>query len=180
MEDFTNNTGQAREQLPGQAPRPAGQTLGIAALITAIVTFVIAVIPCVGLIAVIPGIIAIVLASVGLSQAARNDSPRGILLAGLIIGVVATLISMSQIMVAGKLGDKFDKQWGGEIENVFKDVQEDVLDGLEVAKIDIRVENGDDSVHIQVGSGRDDRRRQPEELEEGKTVGTNDTVETNN
>ena len=43
----------------------SGQTLGIAALITAIITFVIAVIPCIGLVAIIPGIIAIVLASVG-------------------------------------------------------------------------------------------------------------------
>ncbi|MBN2666006.1 MAG: DUF4190 domain-containing protein [Bacteroidales bacterium] len=178
MEDFTNNTGQSPEQIPGQTPKPAGQTLGIAALITAIVTFVIAVIPCVGLIAVIPGIIAIVLASVGLSQAARNDSPRGVLLAGLIIGIVATLISLSQIMVAGKIGDKFDKEWGGEIENVIKDVQKDVLDGLEDANVDIRIENGEETVEIKVGEGREDRRRQLEELEEGKTV-TNDTVDKN-
>ena len=178
MEDFTNNTGQPQGQIPGQTPRPAGQTLGVAALITAIVTFVIAVIPCVGLIAIIPGIIAIVLASVGLSQAARNDSPRGLLLAGLIIGIVATLISMSQIMVAGKIGDKFDKEWGGDIENVFKDVQKDVLDGLEDANVDIRIENGDDTVTIKVGEGREDRRRQLEELEEGNTV-TNDTADKN-
>ena len=51
----------------------SGQNLGIAALITAIITFVLAVIPCVGIIAIIPGIIAIVLASVGLSQASRNQ-----------------------------------------------------------------------------------------------------------
>ena len=37
----------------------SGQNLGIAALITAVITFVLAVIPCVGLIAIIPGIIAI-------------------------------------------------------------------------------------------------------------------------
>lgn len=178
MEDFTNNTGQPREQLPGQTPRPAGQTLGVAALVTAIVTFVIAVIPCVGLIAVIPGIIAVVLASVGLSQASKNSSPRGVLLAGLIIGIVAILISMSQIMVVGKIGDKFDKKWGGDIENVIKDVQKGVLDGLDDANVDIRIENGDDSVHIQVGGGREDRRRQLEELEEGNTV-THDTVDKN-
>jgi uncharacterized membrane protein len=110
MEDFTTNTGQNQGPLSGQpSKQPAGQSLGIAALITAIVTFVLAVIPCVGLIAMIPGIIAIVLASVGLSQASRNDSPRGVLIAGLIIAVVATLISFSQIFVVGKIGDKFHK-----------------------------------------------------------------------
>ena len=45
------------------------QNLGIGALITAIITFVLAVIPCVGLIAIIPGIIALVLSIVGLSHA---------------------------------------------------------------------------------------------------------------
>ncbi len=114
MEDFTTNTSQSREPLPGQTPRPpAGQNLGIAALITAIVTFVLSVIPCVGIIAIVPGIIAVVLASIGLSQASRNDSPRGVLVAALIIGVVATMIAFSQIFVAGKIGEKFEKNWGG-------------------------------------------------------------------
>ena len=84
-------------------PNKTGSNLGIAALITAIITFVLAVIPCVGLIAIIPGIIAIVLASVGLSQAARNSSPRGVLVAGLIIAIIASLISVSQVFVASKI-----------------------------------------------------------------------------
>ena len=109
MEDLSKNPNQYTEpaQAPGQPERkPGGQNLGVAALITAIITFVFAVIPCVGLMAVIPGIIAIVLASVGLSQAARNNSPRGILVAGLIIGIVATIISISQIFVAGEIARK--------------------------------------------------------------------------
>ncbi len=57
-------------------PKNTGSNLGIAALITAIITFVLAVIPCVGIIAIIPGIIAIVLASVGLSQASRKRIRR--------------------------------------------------------------------------------------------------------
>ncbi len=176
MEDFTNNSGQPGGQYPGQTQRTSGQTLGIAALVTAIVTFVIAVIPCVGLIAVIPGIIAVVFASVGLTQAARDDSSRAIPLAGLILGVVATLISVSQIMVVGQLSDRFNKQWGGDIENVIKDVRKDVLDKLEEANVDISVENGDESVTIQIKEGREDRRRQLEELEESNTV-SNDTLD---
>jgi len=93
MEDFTANTSQPREPLPGQNPRlPAGQNLGIAALITAIVTFVLSVIPCVGIIAIVPGIIAIVLASIGLSQASKTDSTSGVLTNGLILSDVATII----------------------------------------------------------------------------------------
>lgn len=176
MEDFTTNTGQNQGQVSGQpSKRPTGQNLGIAALITAIVTFVLAVIPCVGLIAMIPGIIAIVLASVGLSQASRNETPRGVLVAGLIIGVVATLISFSQIFVVGKIGHKFEKDWGGQIENVINDVQENVLDELENSNVNIKVQNGEDKVEINVGAGKNDRQQELEELEKGNTS-TNDTL----
>ena len=117
-----------------------GQNLGIAALITAIITFVLAVIPCVGMIAIIPGIIAIVLASVGLSQAARNNSPRGILVAGLIIGIIASLISVSQVFVASK-DCKNSGKWPGDIQNIINDVQDNVIKDLEDANISIKVES---------------------------------------
>jgi hypothetical protein len=177
MEDFTTNTGQNQGPLSGQpSKQPAGQSLGIAALITAIVTFVLAVIPCVGLIAMIPGIIAIVLASVGLSQASRNDSPRGVLIAGLIIAVVATLISFSQIFVVGKIGDKFHKEWGNGIENVINDVQKNVLDNLEDNNINIKVESNGDSVEIKMNTDKKDRHQELEELEKANT-GSNDTLD---
>jgi phosphate/sulfate permease len=146
----------------------SGQNLGIAALITAIITFVLAVIPCVGLIAIIPGIIAIVLASVGLSQAARNDSPRGVIIAGLIIAIVASMISFSQLFVAGKIFHKADK-WPGKIEKIVDKVQEDVLRDLEDANISIKVENGDEKVEITTGSDKKDKEKTLEELETGKT-----------
>ncbi len=177
MEDFTTNTGQNQGPLSGQpSKQPAGQSLGIAALITAIVTFVLAVIPCVGLIAMIPGIIAIVLASVGLSQASKNDSPRGVLIAGLIIAVVATLISFSQIFVVGKIGDKFHKEWGNGIENVINDVQKNVLDELEDNNINIKVESNGDSVEIKMNADKKDRHQELEELEKANT-GSNDTLD---
>jgi hypothetical protein len=148
----------------------SGQTLGIAALITAIITFVLAVIPCVGMIAIIPGIIAIVLASVGLSQAARNDSPRGVLVAGLIIGIIASLISFSQVFVAGKFADK----WPKNIEKIVNDVQENVVKDLENANVSIKVQNGDEKVEINVGQDKKDKEQTLEELEKGTT--SNDTL----
>jgi hypothetical protein len=149
----------------------SGQTLGIAALITAIITFILAVIPCVGLIAIIPGIIAIVLASVGLSQAARNNSPRGVLVAGLIIAIIASLISISQLFVAGKLADKFPKN----IEKLVNDVQENVVKDLEDANISIKIQSNGDSVEINTSSDKKDREQTLEELEKGSS--SNDTLD---
>jgi hypothetical protein len=177
MEDFTTNTGQSQGQPSGQPPRrPGGQSIGIAALITAIITFVLAVIPCVGLIAMIPGIIAIVLASVGLSQASRNDSPHGVLIAGLIIGVVATLISFSQIFVVGKIGGKFQKEWGGKIENVINDVQENVINELEDANVSIKINSNGDTLEINTNADKKNRHQELEELEKANT-GSNDTLD---
>jgi len=152
----------------------SGQNLGIAALITAIITFVLAVIPCVGLIAIIPGIIAIVLASVGLSQATRNNSPRGVLIAGLIIAILASLISVSQLFVVGKIADKAGN-FPGNIENIINDVTDQVSRDLEDANISIKVESNGDKVEISTSSDKKDREQKLEDLEKGNAP-ANDTV----
>ena len=143
MEEVKNNT---------------GQNLGIAALITSIITFVLAVIPCVGLIAIIPGIIAIILASVGISQASRNNSPRGVLVAGLIIGIVASMISVSQIFVAAKIASKSDK-WPNNIQNIINDVQDNVVKDLEDANVSIKVESNGNKVEINASSDKKDQEK---------------------
>jgi hypothetical protein len=162
MEDIKNNT---------------GQNLGIAALITAIITFVLAVIPCIGLIAIIPGIITIVLASVGLSQAARNNSPRGVLIAGLIIGIIASLISISQGFVAGRIAKHADK-WPGDIENIIKDVQDNVIKDLEDNNVSIKISTDTDTVNIdaKVSVSKKNREKRLEDLEGGNTE-KNDTLQ---
>lgn len=146
----------------------SAQNLGIAALITGIITFVLAVIPCVGILAIVPGIISIVLASVGLSQASRNDSPKGVIIAGLVIGIVAVMISFSQVFVAGRLARNADK-WPHELKNVVEDVREDVLKDLKDANISIKIEGEDENgekVEINVNTDKkDDLVKQLEDLE---------------
>jgi uncharacterized membrane protein len=93
----------------------------------------------VGLIAIIPGIIAIVLASVGFPRLRRNNSPRE-LLAGLIIAIIASMISFSQIFVAGKIAHKADK-WPNNIGNIINDVQDNVTKDIEDANVSIKVES---------------------------------------
>jgi hypothetical protein len=163
MEDVKNNT---------------GQNLGIAALITAIITFVLAVIPCVGLIAIVPGIIAIVLASVGLSQASRNNSPRGVAIAGLVIGIIASMISLSQVFVVGKIAQKASngENWPSGIQNIINDVQENVTKELEDANVSIKVESNGDKVEINTSTNKKGQEKTLEDLEGGNTQ-KNDTLQ---
>jgi len=152
----------------------SGQNLGIAALITAILTFVLAVIPCVGLIAIIPGIIAVVLASVGLSQASRDNSPHGVALAGLIIGIIAIMISFSQIFVAGRIARKADK-WPGKIENIVNDVQDNVMKGIEDANVSIKVDSNGDTIKIITTREKKNKEQTLEDLEKGNSS-ANDSI----
>jgi hypothetical protein len=153
----------------------SGQNLGIAALITAVITFVLAVIPCVGLIAIIPGIIAIVLATVGLSQASRYNSPRGVLLAGLIIAIVASMISFSQIFVAGKIARHADK-WPNNFQNIINDVQDKVDKEINDANVSIKVESNGNTVEINSNADKKDNAKKLEDLEGGDTV-KSDTIQ---
>jgi len=144
----------------------SGQNLGIAALVTAVITFVLAVIPCVGLVAIIPGIIAIILATVGLSQANRNNSPRGVALAGLIIAIIASMISLSQIFVAGKIAQKADK-WPNNIQNIINDVQDNVTREIQDNNVSIKIESNGDKVEINTNPNKKDQEKTLEELEGG-------------
>ena len=158
-----------------------GQNLGIAAIIIAIVTFMFAVIPCIGLLAIIPGIIAIVLAIVGLSQVSRN---KGLSIAALIIAIVACLISVSQIFVAGKLlSETGIKKLPTELQNAVKEIKSEIFKELENENFSIRIKKDGKTVNID-GDGNSieinvnkDRQRILEELE-GVTA-PNDSLQSN-
>jgi uncharacterized membrane protein YgaE (UPF0421/DUF939 family) len=172
MEEVRNNTGQFTKN-------NTGQNLGIAALVIGVITFVLGVIPCIGLIAIIPGIIAIIVASVGLSQANRTGSPRGVLLAGLIIAVIGVMISFSQIFVVGKIAQKAD-HWPNNIQNIINDVQDNVTKELEDANVSIKVESNGDKVEINANSNKRDQEKKLEDLEgvtEKSDTLKNDTVQ---
>lgn len=153
----------------------SGQNLGIAALITAIITFVLAVIPCIGIIAIIPGIIAVVLASIGLSQASRSDAPRGVIVAGMVIGIVALMISFSQVFIFGRLANNSSK-WPHDIKSAVDEVREDILRDLEKSDVSIKIESNGEKIEINTSPNKEDKEKQLEDLEEGKSE-KNDTLE---
>ena len=151
-----------------------GHSLGVAALITSIVTIVMALIPCIGMIAIIPGIVAIVLAVVGISQANRANAPRGMMVAALIIGIVASFISLSQYVVAAKLVS--DKEgWKGDWENAMEDVRKEILDEFDREGVSIKIQKGDESVEIKASGNRSDMEKKLEILE-GEVVVEVDTI----
>ena len=169
--------------------KKSSNNMGLVAFIVAIVAFVMAIIPCVGIIAIIPCIIAIVIAAIGLPQANRNDSPRGMLISGLIIGIIALFISMCQIFIITKLVENSDNLGEG-LEEILEDIGLRVNDGVisitddedtivigvdSEGKPIVQITGEDGSVVIN-GKGASDKMMETlEELEAGESSSTGST-----
>jgi hypothetical protein len=72
----------------------SGQGLGIAGLVLGIVAIPLAVIPCTTAFGILLGILGITLSAIGLSQATRAQSPKGLILSGLVLSIIATIIAI--------------------------------------------------------------------------------------
>jgi hypothetical protein len=82
----------------------AGQGMGIASLVLGILAVITSFVPCFGAFALIFGALAIVFGALGLSQAKRGGGRTGMPIAGLILGVLATLfIIIWVIIIAGAI-----------------------------------------------------------------------------
>jgi hypothetical protein len=152
----------------------SSQNLGVAALITAIVTFILAVIPCIGVVAIIPGVITVILAVVGLSR--PSGQSRGMVIAALIIGIVASLISLSQWAFIGTVASKKD-YWKGDFENIMEDVKGQIFDEFDKGDFSIKIQSGDETVEIKstIDKGRlEEKLEKLEKLEKVDVKG--DTV----
>jgi len=102
----------------------AGQTLGIIGLILGIITFMLGFIPCIGIIAIIPGILAIILSAVGLSQANRDNGARGINITALVVSIIGVLVASLWLIFVVGIANLSE----GEIEGLVEDVIEEVID----------------------------------------------------
>lgn len=86
---------QTTQSTPPAAPAPnAGKGLGIAGLVLGILAAIISFIPCLGVWAVVPGIIAIILSIISLSQAKKAGAGKGLAIAGLVCGLVGTALAI--------------------------------------------------------------------------------------
>ena len=144
--------------------RNGGHGLGVAALVLGILSFVVAFIPCVGFFALFTALIAIVLGAIGLSQASRDNSPKGLMLAGLIIGVIALFISIAQVVIIAGLSDKagFLEE---KIEEVIDEFGDGVLNEFEDGTFSITIDDGEDKIEIK-SSVKKELRDRLDELED--------------
>jgi len=137
----------------------AGHGLGVAGLVLGILSLFMAFIPCVGVIAIGPGVIAIVLSIVGLVQANKDNGAKGINIAALVISGLGTLIACVWLFVFVGIASLDDDQIEGMVEDVIEEVVrgtsscntdlQDELDKLEMQLDSFKI---DETIHIQTDS----------------------------
>ena len=97
-----------------------GQGLGVAGLVLGIIALLISLIPCIGLLALIPGIIAITLSSLALSQANKTNGNRGFIIAALVISIIGTSFAAISGVFLASISRHADR-WVNPIVHIFND-----------------------------------------------------------
>ncbi len=92
----------------------AGRGLGIAGLVLGILAAIISFVPCLGMYAIFPGIIGLVLSVISIVQAGKAGAAKGMAIAGLVCSLVGSSIAVWQYM---KIKDGLDQLKEG-IENM--------------------------------------------------------------
>lgn len=145
----------------------AGQGLGVAGLVVGILAAILALIPCIGWIAIIPGVIALALSLVAFSQANKGNGSKGVIIGALVVSIIAISIGLVQIVffatvaseggriinkiekAAREFEDEFESEYGKDFEEAMEDVEksmEKIGDDLEktMEKLEEGIEEVDD------------------------------------
>lgn len=116
----------------------AGQGFGVAGFVIGIIALIISFIPCLGMYAIIPGILALVFAIVGYTQASGANAPRGLIVAAFVISVIATSIAVWQLATLRKATrgiERIGREFPGTIRDEIGDeIRENIrraIEGLE-------------------------------------------------
>jgi hypothetical protein len=97
MEQNTTNT----------TPSPNdGKGLGTAGLVVGIIALLFSFIPCLGMWAIVPAIVGIILCSISMRHASKANAPKGMATAGLVCSIVAAAIAAYWIYVAAYVVNK--------------------------------------------------------------------------
>jgi hypothetical protein len=76
----------------------AGKGLGIAGLVLGILAAILSFVPCLGMYAIFPGIIGLILSVISIVQAGKAGAAKGMAIAGLVCSIVGSSIAVWQYM----------------------------------------------------------------------------------
>lgn len=152
----------------------AGQGFGIAGFVLGIIALIISFIPCLGMYALVPGVVAIALSAVGLSQATKANASKGLIIAALVISILGTVIAGWQFVVIKTAADQIEngiEGWSEELKDAIDELDEDgTLESLEDALDDLEdaVEDISEEAQDAIEEAREEIQEEIDQLEDGE------------
>lgn len=123
---------QKQTQTEGTLKTTAGQGFGIAGMVLGILALIVAFIPCIGIIAIAPGAIAILLSVIGLIQANQKNGAKGLIIAALVISILATSIAAIWGIVIGGISRE-GHIWRDRVERIIESTDQESIRELETS-----------------------------------------------
>jgi hypothetical protein len=112
----------------------AGKGLGIAGFVLGLIALIISFIPCLGMYALAPGIVAIILSAIALIQASKSDAEKGLIIAALVISIIGTSIAAYQYSILSSAANSFiemSEEFNSMTEEEQEAVTEEIIENLE-------------------------------------------------
>lgn len=118
----------------------AGQGFGVAGFVLGLIALILSFIPCLGMYAMLPGVIALVFSLIALSQAISANAPRGLILAALIISIAGTTIAVWQFVNLRRAAETIEREFpdsirediGNEIRDNIRRALRDGIEGIDM------------------------------------------------
>jgi hypothetical protein len=112
-----------------------GQVTGIIGIVLGVIALIVAFIPCVGVVAFLPGGLAIIFSVISIVQASKGNGAKGLGIAALIVSVLATLLAAAWLVLFSGLSiianeSIKDPKTVDRIEQVIKEAFKDEEDDL--------------------------------------------------
>jgi len=123
----------------------SGQTFGIVGFIFAILAFIFAFIPCIGIVAIIPGVFALIFSALGLSQANRANAAKGLIIAALVLSIISILVASIWGLFLVKVSKENNYFMKGENVEIMYDDRNDLDELDDLAK---NLEDKLDSINL--------------------------------
>ncbi|MFP4365801.1 MAG: hypothetical protein ACLFQA_01795 [Bacteroidales bacterium] len=153
----------------------AGQGFGVAGFVLGLIGLILSFIPCLGMYALLPGVIALLFSAIAFSQANRANAPKGLIIAAIVISLTGTLIASWQLIMIRRATTGFERVNTEFPETVQDEIKENIRQALEDTEIH-RDTDGDDTLVTD----SDEMIEELERLEEEKTREEEKTQEKEN
>ncbi|MCU4177024.1 hypothetical protein [Carboxylicivirga sp. N1Y90] len=114
----------------------SSNTLSIAGLALSVLAFVIALIPCFGMVAAIPAVLGLIFAIIGLAQSPRYRTPKSVAIVGIIMGSTALLIAGVWTGIISTFSNNAEYRIEQRVERIIDNIAEE----LQETDVHIRIE----------------------------------------